>query len=190
MREAALPGISRRNGPSTTPRDPQRRPGLDLVHRRFTADPRSRLWLADISYVPTQPGFPYLPTALDAFSPRMVASSRTSNLRTDPVFDPLKITLSQPRPRRDVPHSDQGSHYTSSARGDCSDNAMAERLIASLECQLIDRTPFPNPGDARRELFPYIKAWYKPRPRNSGIGHESPANLEKTYRESPCIHRM
>ena len=68
--------------------------------------------------------------------------------------------------------------------GDCFDNAMAESFFASLECELIDRTPFRDRGHARRELFHYIEGWYNPHRRHSGIGHRSPVNFEKSYREA------
>jgi len=35
-------------------------PAPDLVERKFTPEARDRLWVADISYVPTWEGFDYL----------------------------------------------------------------------------------------------------------------------------------
>ena len=61
MREAGLSGVSRRKGPRTTRRDPKARPAPDLVERRFDADDPDRLWVADITYVPTAAGFVYQP---------------------------------------------------------------------------------------------------------------------------------
>ncbi len=123
-----------------------------------------------------------------------------SNLRTELVLDALEMALSQRRPRGVVHHSDQGSQYTSLAfsrrcreagvlpsmgrAGDCFDNAMAESFFASLECELIDRTSFRDRGQARRELFRYIEGRYNPHRRHSGIGHRSPVNFEKRYREA------
>ena len=157
MREAGLAGISRRKGPRTTRRDPQALPAPDLVNRRFTADAPDRLWLADITYVPTGKGFLYLAIVLGAFSRRIVAWSMASNLRTDLVLGALEMALSQRLPRGVAHHSDRGSQCTSLAfstrcreagvvpsmgkAGDCFDNAMAESFFASLECELIDRTP-------------------------------------------------
>ena len=56
MRAAGVAGVSRR-APRTTLRDPQARPAPDLVERDFEADAPNRLWLADITYVPTLVGF-------------------------------------------------------------------------------------------------------------------------------------
>ena len=200
MREAGLAGVSRRKGPRTTRRDPEALPVPDLVNRRFTADAPDRLWLADITYVPTGQGFLYLAIVLDAFSRRIVGWSMASHLRTDLILGALEMALAQRRRRRVVHYSDRGSQYTSLAfsqrcreagvlssmgkAGDCLDNAMAESFFASLECELIDRTPFRDRGHARRELFSYIEGWYNPHRRHSGIGHRSPVNFEKTFREA------
>ena len=57
MRSAGLAGISRRKGFKTTVRDRGARPAPDLVQRSFTAERPDRLWVADITYVPTLEGF-------------------------------------------------------------------------------------------------------------------------------------
>lgn len=61
MREAGLVGAShRRGGPVTRRRDQEVRPAPDLVDRKFVAEAPNRLWVADITYVPTAAGFLYL----------------------------------------------------------------------------------------------------------------------------------
>ena len=53
MRAAGIAGVSRRRGPRTTRREVQDRPAPDRVERRFEADAPNRLWVADITYIPT-----------------------------------------------------------------------------------------------------------------------------------------
>ena len=61
MRAAGLRGVCRRRGFTvTTRREPRARPAPDLVDRDFTADGPDRLWVADMTYVPTWAGFVYL----------------------------------------------------------------------------------------------------------------------------------
>jgi putative transposase len=60
MRERGLCGASRRKFVVTTVRDKKARPSLDLVERRFRAERRNQLWVADITYVPTWSGFLFL----------------------------------------------------------------------------------------------------------------------------------
>jgi len=200
MREAGLAGVGRRKTPHTTQRDPEATPAPDLVNREFEADAPDRLWVVDITFVPTGTGFLYLAIVLDVFSRRIVGWSMASHLRTELVLDALDMALSQRRGRGVIHHSDQGSQYTSLAfgkrcrkagvktsmgtAGDCYDNAMAESFFASLECELIDRTTFRNHGEARRELFQYIEGWYNRRRRHSAIGYRSPVNFERDYQEA------
>ncbi|EAR23284.1 Integrase, catalytic domain [Nitrococcus mobilis Nb-231] len=67
--------------------------------------------------------------------------------------------------------------------GDCFDNAMAESLFATLECELLDRRRFRNPSEARRAVFRFIEGWYNPHRRHSGIGNQSPVNYERMHAE-------
>lgn len=53
MRSAGLQGVSRRKFRTTTVRDTTARPVPDLVDRQFSAAGPDRLWVADITYVPT-----------------------------------------------------------------------------------------------------------------------------------------
>ena len=59
MRAAGIAGVSRRRGPRTTRRAVRVRPAPDRVERRFEAAGPNRLWVADITYVPTLAGFLY-----------------------------------------------------------------------------------------------------------------------------------
>ena len=57
MREAGLVGVSRRRGVRTTRADSSQRAAPDRVERHFQADAPDRIWVADITYVPTWAGF-------------------------------------------------------------------------------------------------------------------------------------
>ncbi len=81
----------------------------DLVERDFTAAAPDRLWVADITYVPTWAGFLYLAVVLDAFSRRIVGWSMATTLATQLVLDALNMALRTRRPREVIHHSDQGS---------------------------------------------------------------------------------
>ena len=196
MRRAGLRGISRRKGTRTTVRDARTRAAPDLVERDFTADAPDRLWVADITYIPTWAGFLYLAVVLDAFSRRVVGWSMANHLRTQLVLDALDMALWQRRPDGVIHHSDQGSQYTSLAFGkrcrdagvrpstgsvgDCYDNAMCESFFATLECELLERRRFRSHAEARMAVFEFIEGWYNPRRRHSAIGYQSPVNYERS----------
>ena len=201
MRGAGLAGVSRRKGARTTQRRQEARPAPDLVDRNFTAEAPDRLWVADITYVPTWAGFLYLAVALDAFSRRIVGWSMPTHLRAELVLDALDMALYKRRPRAVIHHSDQGTQYTSVAFGqrcrqagvrpsmgsvgDCYDNALCESFFATLECELLARHSFRTRAEARMEVFGFIEGFYNPHRRHSSIDNLSPVNYERRQQRTP-----
>jgi putative transposase len=197
MRAAGLFGVSRRNWIITTVRDRDARPAPDLVERNFTAAAPNRLWVADITYIPTWAGFLYLAVVLDVFSRRIVGWAMETYLRTELVLKALDMALGQRRPGEVIHHSDQGSQYTSLAFGqrcreaevrpsmgsvgDCFDNAMCESFFATLECELLDRRRFKTQIEARMAVFDFIEGWYNPHRRHSALDYLSPINYERSH---------
>jgi putative transposase len=82
MRRASLVGVTRRRFCVTTQRDENARRAPDLVDRNFTADGPNKLWVSDITYIPTWAGFLYLAVVLDAWSRRIVGWAMATHLRT------------------------------------------------------------------------------------------------------------
>ena len=197
MRLDGLQGATRRKKWRTTKRAKDARPAPDLVDRDFAARGPDRLWVADITYVPTWSGFLYLSVVVDAWSRRVVGWSMKTHLRTDLVLDALNMALQQRRPNGVIHHSDQGTQYTSIAFGlrckearvrpsmgsvgDAYDNAMCESFFATLESELIERKSFRNQAEARMAVFDFIEAWYNPHRRHSALGQMSPLNYEKEH---------
>ena len=196
MRTAGLVGVSRRKWITTTVRDRNARPAPDLVERNFVAPGPNRLWVADITYIPTWAGFLYLAVVLDAFSRRIVGWAMETHLRTELVLEALNMALAQRRPAGVIHHSDQGTQYTSIAFGmrgresgvrpsmgsvgDCFDNAMCESFFATLECELLDRRHFRTQVEARMAVFEFIEGWYNPHRRHSALDYLSPINYERS----------
>ena len=109
MKAADLCGVSRRKWVTTTVREPGARPAPDLVERNFVAASPNRLWVADITYIPTWAGFLYLAVVLDTFSRRIVGWAMETHLRTELVLKALEMALGQRRALGVIHHSDQGS---------------------------------------------------------------------------------
>jgi putative transposase len=109
MKAAGLSGVSRRKWMVTTRRDHHAQPAPDLVERNFSAPAPDRLWVADITYIPTGAGFLYLAVVLDAFSRRLVGWAMETHLRTELVLQALNLALWQRRPAAVIHHSDHGS---------------------------------------------------------------------------------
>ena len=195
MQEAGLRGASRRRQIVTTMREEKSRPAPDLVKRDFAAPRRDRLWMADITYIPTATGFLYLAVVVDAWSRRVVGWSMATHLRTELVLAALNMALGQRRPQGVIHHSDQGSQYTSIAFGqrcreagvrpsmgsvgDCFDNALCESFFATLECELLERRRFRTQVEARMAVFEFLEGWYNPHRRHSALGYLSPIEFER-----------
>ncbi len=198
MQEAGLKGVSRRRFCITTIRDPLGRPAPDLVDRDFHPEGPDRLWVADITYIPTWAGFLYLAVVLDAWSRRIVGWAMETHLRTELVLNALDMALFNRRPSDVIHHSDQGCQYTSIAFGkrcreagirpsmgsvgDCFDNAMCESFFATLECELLNRSRFHTQAEARIAIFEFMEGFYNPTRRHSALDYQSPMNYEERNR--------
>ncbi len=195
MRQTGLQGISRRKWTTTTVRTPGVEPAFDLVERDFTATGPNRLWVADITYVPTWAGFLYLAVVLDVWSRRIVGWSFSTNLRTELVDAALNMAVRQRQPSGVIHHSDHGSQYTAidfgkrcrkagvrssmGTVGDAYDNAMCESFFATLECECLARHKFPTPAAAESVVFSFIEGWYNPHRRHSSLDMDSPIAFER-----------
>jgi putative transposase len=199
MRANGIQGVSRRKGTRTTVRAASTA-APDRVERDFTADGPDKLWVADLTYVPTWAGFVFLAVVIDVWSRKVVGWAMASHMRTDMVLDALNMAISQRDPAGVIFHSDKGSQYTSLAfgkrcelfgielstgsTGDCYDNALAESFFASLECELIDRSVFRTHAEARIAIFEYIEGWYNPHRRHKALNQVSPVNFERLHEDA------
>jgi putative transposase len=195
LKQAGLRGVSRRKWITTTVRARQARPAPDLVQRRFVARGPNRLWVADITYIPTGAGTLYLAVVLDVWSRRLIGWAMATHLQTSLVLAALDMAIAQRRPTRVIHHSDQGCQYTAlefgrrcreahvrpsmGSVGDCYDNALCESFFATLECELLNRVTLRTPAEARTAVFEFIEGWYNPTRRHSALDYVSPMAFER-----------
>src|SRR3954471_22144744 len=134
-------------GRRRTPRTTDSRHDLpiapNLLGRSFTAEQPEAVWLADISYIPTDEGFLYLAAIKDMATRQIVGWAMADHLRAELCIDALVMALQrfQPGPGL-IHHTDRGAQYASCAyrvvlerhgiqpsmsrRGKCLDNAPME----------------------------------------------------------------
>ena len=170
------------------------------MDRKFYSEGPDRLWVADITYIPTWSGFLYLAMVLDVYSRRVVGWAMETHLRTELILAALDMAIAQRRPEAVIHHSDRGCQYTSYAFGkrcqevgvmpsmgsvgDAYDNAMAESFFATLERELLNRRRFHSQAEAKMAVFEWIEGWYNPHRRHSSIGYRSPVNYERAHERS------
>lgn len=99
-----------------------------------------------------------------------------NHLQAGLVLDALEMAVGQRRPREVICHSDQGSQYMSLAFGnrcgeaglrpsmgfvgDAYNDAMTERFLSTLECELLVGHRLAAKAEARMACFRYIEGWY------------------------------
>lgn len=199
MREDGLRGCMRGRRKSTTRRDDRSPPAPDLVDRRFLAASPDRLWVADITYIPSREGFIYLSFILDACSRKVVGWSMATHLRAELVVNALEMALCRRKsPSGVIHHSDRGSQYTALSFGErledagvlpsmgrvgsALDNAMAESFVSTLKAEMGEGL-LPTREAVRSAVFDYIECFYNPTRRHSSIGYLSPAEYELAIAE-------
>lgn len=170
----------------------------NLLNREFTAEVPNQRWVGDTTeFKIGENGKLYLAAILDLFS-RFVVGWATSAVN-DRHLTLAALTMALNRRCPDnglLHHSDRGSTYASedyqrrlaahgitcsmSRTGDCYDNAVMEAFFSTLKTELADQ--FASHGQAKRELFDYIEAFYNTRRRHSTLGYVSPAEFERRFR--------
>jgi putative transposase len=170
----------------------------NLLDRKFDVNGVgiNRVWVADITYIPTREGMLYLATVLDLGSRRCVGWAMRDTLEVELALSALRMARAARVPEPGlIHHSDRGSQYTSGAyrtelaahgmiasmsgKGDCYDNAVAESFFSTLEFELLMKNDWPTRAEARRAIFRYIETWYNRRRRHSSLGYLSPAEYEQ-----------
>ena len=155
MKTIGIEGVRRGRRVRTTRPDDQAARSPDLVERNFTATEPNRLWVTDLTFVPTWQGVAYVCFIVDAFSRMIVGWRVASNMGTAMVLDALEMARWQRGTRLEglVAHSDAGSQYTSirygerlaelgatpsiGSIGDSYDNALAETVNGLYKTELV-----------------------------------------------------
>ena len=174
----------------------------NLLARRFSlaAVPAlDRVWVGDMTYIPTRAGWLYLAVLLDLASRRVVGWAVSASLATVLPLTALQRALAWRQPAAGLlHHTDRGSQYASHdyravltahhvvqsmrRRGDCWDNAVAERFFATLEHELLTTADFHSHREAECAIAAFIDDWYNPVRRHSTLGYVSPMQYERHLR--------
>lgn len=169
----------------------------NVLQRDFSAPAPNRIWLGDITYIPTREGFLYLASLEDAFSRKIVGWAMDEHMEAILVEQALQMALHQRQAGDDLlHHSDRGSQYTSlayqthlaqhhitvsmSGVGNCYDNAMKESFFATLKTECVTDL-FETRAQARTAIFDYIEVFYNRQRLHSSLGYLSPQQFEQQF---------
>jgi len=142
-----------------------------------------QVWVADITYLPTDKGFVYLSLVTDAWSRKIVGHHVHDSLHTEQVSQALKEALKGRQTRQMlVHHSDRGIQYCSNdyqeihrRHGiacsmtdgyDCYQNALAERVNGILKMELLLHRP-ADLAQAARMVRQSVQIYNQERPHLS-----------------------
>jgi putative transposase len=88
----------------------------NLLKQDFVASAPNRVWLADITYIPTGEGWLYLAAVLDLATRKIVGWAMRDHMRTELPLAALMMAAQRQRPAEGlICHSDRGSQYAAEA---------------------------------------------------------------------------
>jgi putative transposase len=199
MQENGLVGRKWRKFVRTTQADPKAPAAPNILERNFSVDAPNKVWVGDITYIPTREGWLYLAVLIDLFSRAVVGWKLSGSLEATIVVAALQQALTRRRPQEGLMvHVDRGSQYTSddhlelinrygivlsmSRKGDCWDNAVSESFFSTLKMELdLVHQSAPSRANARDLVGAYIEGYYNRRRPHSTIGYMSPLDCEHNF---------
>lgn len=170
-------------------------PAPNRLQRQFTVQCPNKVWVGDITVVPTRTGWLYLAVLLDLYSRSVIGWSTAEKADRRLLVHALQMALARRRPDPGLlHHSDRGAQYSSaeyrgmlkdhgiiismSAKGDPYDNAVAESFFSNLKNELTHHKVFHSREHARLAIFNYIEVFYNRQRIHQGLGYRTPAQVE------------
>jgi transposase InsO family protein len=167
----------------------------NLIARDFTAAAPNRVWLADITYIPTAEGWLYLAAVMDLFSRKIIGWAMRDHMQVELASAALTMAIEQRRPQAGlIHHSDRGVQYASHAyrqtlsaagiipsmsrKADCYDNAPMESFFHTLKTELVHHRDYKTRAEARRDIFAFVEGFYNQTRIHSSIGYIPPIEME------------
>ena len=151
--------------------------------KQITPDAPERVWVADITYLPSQAGPLYLSLITDAYSRKVVGHHVHEGMKAESVALAFSRALQQRKTSHElVHHSDRGIQYCSAyyqklhaQHGitcsmtdgyDCYQNALAERVNGILKNELLPHSP-KDLLQARRMVREAVDIYNQERPHQA-----------------------
>jgi len=170
----------------------------NILGQQFTVTAPNKIWVSDITYVPTDEGWLYVAGHKDLFSGNIVGYAMGERLTRNLVSQSLFRAVAAKRPAGGlIHHSDRGSQYCSheyrnlmdrfglkvsmSGKGNCYDNAPMESFWGTLKQELIHHRRYRTRLEAIRDITEYIEIFYNRQRRQARLGFLSPVAYEQRY---------
>lgn len=196
MRQSNLKPVWKRKFVHTTDSKHSHPVAENILNRQFERVSPNEAYVTDITYIRTGTGWLYLAIVLDLFSRKLVGWAMAPSMPASLVCQALQMAISQRRPAAGlIVHSDRGSQYASdqyqallakhgfvcsmSRKGNCWDNAVAERFFLNLKMERVWQRNYANQDEAKKDIADYIVSFYNTERVNSVLGNMSPVAFEQ-----------
>jgi len=163
----------------------------NILEQKFEVNAPNKVWLSDITYVPTDEGWLYLAAHKDLFHHEIVGYAMGDRMTKNLVTQSLFRAVEAKRPAKGlIHHSDRGSQYCSqeyrqlqekmgmissmSGKGNCFDNAPMESFWGMLKQELVYHMHFRTRQEAKQAITEYIEIFYNRQRIQAGLGYLSP----------------
>jgi putative transposase len=170
----------------------------NILGQQFKVAAPNKVWVSDITYVPTDEGWLYVAGHKDLFTGNIVGYAMGERLTRNLVSQSLFKAVAAKRPANGlIQHSDRGSQYCShdfrnilkqhgfiasmSRKGNCYDNAPMESFWGTLKQELIHHRRYRTRQETIRDITEYIEIFYNRQRLQPGLGYLSPAVFEQRY---------
>jgi putative transposase len=170
----------------------------NILGQQFKAYEPNRIWVSDITYVPTDEGWLYLAGHKDLFSNEIVGYAMGNRLSRNLVSESLLKAVASKHPVKGLTHhSDRGSQYCSyeyrqilnhyglqvsmSGKGNCYDNAPMESFWGILKQELIHHRRYATRREAMQDIREYIEIFYNRQRIQARLGFISPSAFIRQY---------
>ena len=170
----------------------------NILGQQFKVTAPNKVWVSDITYVPTDEGWLYVAAHKDLFTADIVGYAMGERLTKNLVSQSLFKAVAAKRPANGlIQHSDRGSQYCSheyrdilerfgiqasmSRKGNCYDNAPMESFWGTLKQELVHHRRYRTRLEAIRDITEYIEIFYNRQRLQPGLGFLSPAVYEQRY---------
>jgi putative transposase len=181
----------RRRGPMTTNSRHHDAVAPNLLARQFDVTVPNHVWAGAITYRWTAEGWRYLAVLGDLYARKVVGWAMNHHMETTLVQDALQMALGRRSPSAGLRHhSDRGSQYDSHAyqamvanrgivcsmreKGECLDNAVAERCFGSLKGERTSRRHYATRQEAWDDVIDDIEMFYNSKWLHAYLGYVSP----------------
>ena len=172
----------------------------NLLEQRFEAAAPDKVWVSDITYIPTDEGWLYLAGHKDICSGKIVGYAMSERMKKKLVSRSLFQAVADRRPGKGlIHHSDRGSQYCAheyrrlleqfgmeasmSRKGNCYDNAPMESFWGTLKSELVHHRRYRSRQEAIEDITEYIEVFYNRQRKQARLGYLSPAAYEKQFYE-------